>query len=301
MHDLLADLRSELGMAIRGFWLTRDGQANKQGAGDPLAKDRGQRGAVTAGKHFDGIVGLIFRLLITAGVSGATIYCRARPSDEVAVKKKKRSTSDPPLCTQTRLPGWFRAEKEWDLIVVVAECLIAAIECKSQVGSFSNNMNNRAEEAIGIATDVWAAFREGAFKPSTKPWLGFLMLLEEAPAAMSPVKTHQPHFAVFPEFLDTSYADRYEILLTRLIRERLYDHACLLLTSRKTGLRGEYREPSAELSFEKFVQSLLAKVIAVAATQPAVAIPALPVIEYTDEPSPDQLAPNEVAAPTDDS
>src|SRR5471030_2748197 len=84
------------------------------------------------------------------------------------------------------LSGWFaqsyRPEKKWDLIVISNKQLVCVMEFKSQVGpSFGNNFNNRTEEAIGSATDIWAAYREGAFKPSSRPWLGYLMLLEEAP------------------------------------------------------------------------------------------------------------------------
>jgi hypothetical protein len=160
------------------------------------------------------------------------------------------------------LPGWFRPEKKWDLLVVVNGRLIAAIEFKSQVGSFGNNYNNRTEEALGSATDIWAAYREGAFKPSSRPWLGYLMLLEEAPESVRPVRAQEPHFKVFPDFKDASYAKRYEILLTKLVRERLYDSACFLLSDRNTGPTGGYREPSDELNFENFINSLMAKAIA---------------------------------------
>ena len=140
--------------------------------------------------------------------------------------------------------------------------LIAAIEFKSQVGSFGNNYNNRTEEALGSATDIWAAYREGAFKPSSRPWLGYLMLLEEAPDSVRPVRAQEPHFKVFPEFRAASYAKRYEILLTKLVRERLYDSACFLLSDRNTGPTGGYREPSLELNFDKFITSLMARAIA---------------------------------------
>jgi len=163
----------------------------------------------------------------------------------------------------SEIPGWYRPTKEWDLLVVADGRLLAVIEFKSQVGSFGNNYINRTEEAIGSATDVLAAYREGAFKPSVRPWLGYLMLLEEAPGSLRPVRPSEPHFSVFPEFQQASYAKRYEILLTKLVRERLYDSACLLLSSAKSGARrGEYREPSAELSFANFVSSLMAKALA---------------------------------------
>jgi len=153
------------------------------------------------------------------------------------------------------------------LLVVVEGCLIAAIEFKSQVGSFGNNYNNRTEEAVGSATDVWAAYREGAFKPSTRPWLGYLMLLEDAPGSTRPVGAQEPHFKVFEEFRAASYAKRYEVLLTKLVRERLYDATCFLMSNSSDGAKGAYREPVPELSFSNFVSSLLAKAIALKKTQ----------------------------------
>ena len=39
----------------------------------------------------------------------------------------------------------------------------AAVELKSQIGSYGNNFNNRAEESIGSAVDLWTAFRENQF------------------------------------------------------------------------------------------------------------------------------------------
>jgi hypothetical protein len=59
------------------------------------------------------------------------------------------------------LPGFFRPTKLWDMLVIHEGKLIAAIELKSQVGpSFGNNFNNRTEEAIGNAHDLWTAYRE---------------------------------------------------------------------------------------------------------------------------------------------
>src|SRR5208337_2257809 len=99
------------------------------------------------------------------------------------------------------------------------------------------------------------------------PWLGYLMLLEEAPASLSAVRAREPHFKVFPEFKEASYAKRYEILLTKLVRERLYDSACFLMSNAKDGVRGMYREPAPELGFQNFIASLMAKAIAVAKSQ----------------------------------
>jgi hypothetical protein len=159
--------------------------------------------------------------------------------------------------------------KNWDLLIVAEGKVFAILEFKSHVGpSFGNNFNNRTEEALGNATDLWAAYEEGAFKPSDRPWLGYFMLLEDAKKARVPVRVKEPHFLVFPEFRNASYAQRYELLITRLVRKRLYDAGCLVMSPRDSGLNGEYSEPSAELSFRKFLIPLLAKAIAVAQTQP---------------------------------
>jgi hypothetical protein len=129
--------------------------------------------------------------------------------------------------------------------------------------SFGNNYNNRTEEALGSATDILAAYREGAFRLSAKPWLGYLMLLEDSPKSTRPIRSQEPHFEVFPEFKNASYSKRYEILLTKLVRERLYDAACFLMSDADGGRNGNYLEPAPELSFRSFVTSLLAKAIAV--------------------------------------
>ncbi len=234
--DLLRD-------AIKHFWNTRETQAEKQGVVSGN-KDAGARSAVTGGAQMNGFINLVRALLCENGLPKAHVYCEK----------------------YIELPGWYRPEKKWDLLVVADGKLLAAIEFKSQVGSFGNNYNNRTEEAIGSAADVWAAYREGAFKPSSRPWLGYLMLLEETPASMNPVRAREPHFKVFPEFRAASYAKRYELLLTKLVRERLYDAACFLMSNAKDGPNGAYSEPARELSFQNFVESLLAKAIAVART-----------------------------------
>lgn len=269
MSEFRAEMSKQLRKAIRHFWKVRLQQASKQGGEAATAKDRGERGAVTGGKQMDGFLQLVHKLLVEAGLTSATIFCRGNPHSAVGSKKRPKLVCDPdaPSCTQTELPGWFRAEKDWDLLVVHQRRLIAAIEFKSQVGpSFGNNFNNRTEEALGNATDLWAAYREGAFKPSDRPWLGYLMLLEETEGSTRPVRVSGGHFKVFPEFQNASYARRYEILLTKLVRERLYDAACFLMSTRYDGLRGGYREPNAELGFDVFIGSLLARAIATTKT-----------------------------------
>lgn len=227
--------------AVRHFWRTRDRQSKRR-IGSDEGRDRGARSAVTGGKQMDGFIRLVRDLLIEAKV----------PESCVSIGKR------------VELPGWFRAEKKWDLVIVHERELIAAIEFKSQIGpSFGNNFNNRTEEALGSATDIWAAYREGAFKPSARPFLGYLMLLEDSERSRSPVKVASPHFPVFPEFRDASYRGRYAILIEKLLRERLYDGACLILSGAASAATGEYIEPHPELTFAKLVTPLLARVASI--------------------------------------
>jgi len=242
----MATLEERVRAAVRSFWTTRSRQAVNQGKADGR-KDQGDRAAVTGGAHLDGFRDLLCSLL----VEEAKI-----PSSRVHVEKGA-----------IQLPGYFRPEKQWDVVVVVDEILLGAVEFKAQVGSFGNNCNNRAEEAVGNAHDYWTAFRDGAFRSSPRPWLGYMMLLEEAPGSTRPVRVSEPHFKVFDVFRNASYAQRYEILLTRLIRERMYDAACLLMSGREAGLEGRYREPVRELSFRNFAMSFVEKALAFTRTQ----------------------------------
>ena len=141
--------------------------------------------------------------------------------------------------------------------------LVAALEAKSQVGpSFGNNFNNRTEEAMGSALDLWTAFREQAFGSAVRPWIGYMFLLEECPRSTTPVAVKEPHFKVFPELHDSSYAKRYELFCQRLVLEGHYDGSAFLLSNPEKGLRGEYAEPAPDLRFQSFANSLVAHVAA---------------------------------------
>ncbi|MBL8483095.1 MAG: restriction endonuclease [Rhodocyclaceae bacterium] len=229
------DYSDGVAKAVRHFWKVRSQQHERQGAASGT-KDAGNRSAVTGGKHLDGFIGLLTRILCDAGLPDSTIYTGA-----------------------TTLPGYFRPTKNWDLVVVVDRVLLAGIEFKAHVGpSFGNNFNNRVEEALGNSADLLTAYREGKFKPAQRPWLGWLMLLEDTPKSRAPVRVDEPHFEVFTEFKKTSYAQRYAIFCERLVRERLYDGACLLLSDKTGGLKGRFTEPNPELGFTMFAASLTA-------------------------------------------
>lgn len=132
--------------------------------------------------------------------------------------------------------------------------LIAALELKSQVGpSFGNNFNNRTEEAIGTAHDLWTAYRENAFGDQPRPFVGWLMLVEDCPASHTVVRDASPHFPVFNEFENASYLKRYDILCRRLTLEQLYTAAALITSPRDAIHSGAYSELSEMTGIKNFV------------------------------------------------
>lgn len=231
------NLNTHVSRAVAHYWLTRKKQSRRQATSG--RSDQGARSAVTGGAQMDRLIKLITDLIVEAGVNKSDIFYNR----------------------YLELPGFFRPTKEWDLLVVKDNQLVLALEAKSQVGpSFGNNFNNRTEEAMGSALDLWTAYREGAYNKTIKPWLGYVFLLEDCPESRKPVRVQEPHFRVFSEFVNASYAKRYELFCRKLVRERHYNVAAFLLSDKTAGLKGRYAEPADDLTFEIFAKSLVAQV-----------------------------------------
>jgi len=115
---------------------------------------------------------------------------------------------------------------------------------------------------MGSALDLWTAFRESAFGAAVRPWIGYMFLLEDSPRSTTPVSVKEPHFNVFPEFRNSSYAKRYELFCRRLVLEKHYDGSAFLMSNPESGLRGGYYEPASDLTFQSFANSLVAHVAA---------------------------------------
>ena len=228
--------------AVRAFWMSRE--AAKQKQIDSGKADQGERAGVTAGKNMDGFLSLVLEIVRANGLAHAEIY-------------QKRA--------MLTLPGYFRPTKLWDLLVMFKGELITAIELKSQVGSFGNNFNNRTEEAIGTAHDLWTAFREDAFGKQPRPFVGWLMMVEAAPKSMCTVRDSSPHFPVLEEFKGASYLKRYDLLCQKLIQEQLYTAAALITSPRSAAETGEFSEMSVMTGLKTFVATLAGHVAAAAA------------------------------------
>jgi hypothetical protein len=230
----LSDYENKAHAAIQAFWQSRADATQKQKASGKV--DQGERTGVTGGKNMDGFADLVIDIVKANGLPHAQFHQRR---------------------AVLTLPGYFRPTKLWDLLVLNDGRLVAALEFKSHIGpSFGNNFNNRAEEAIGTAHDLWTAYREGAFGKQERPFVGWLMVVEDAPASRKAVKDQSPHFPVFKEFISASYQQRYETLCQRLELEQLYSAAAVITTPRSAVADGSYSELSAMTGLRSFVAAL---------------------------------------------
>ncbi len=240
----LANYKAKTKTAVKIFWQGRESAATKQTKSGKA--DQGERGAVTSGKNMDGFLTLVSDLVKRNGLKEAEIHLQ-----------KKVLT----------LPGFFRPTKLWDMLIMNDGDLVAALEFKSQVGpSFGNNFNNRAEEAIGSSHDFWTAYRENAFGDVRRPFLGWIILVEDTEKSRSPVRDATPHFPVFPEFNQSSYIERYHLLCKKLIQEQLYTAATVIASPRTAIKNGKYESFDDMTSLKTFVTTFAGHIAATAAS-----------------------------------
>ena len=204
------ELKKKIEKAAAFYWKTRRRQAMSQK--ERGVSDAGTRGQVTGGRHLNGFAKLVQEICIKAGFRKSEVsFDRAVP-----------------------IPGYYRPQKKWDVVVMRDGKLVAAIELKSQSGSFGNNFNNRTEEVLGVSRDFWLAYRERIFGVTEAPWLGYLFFLEDSPSSGHAVALAESPLQPLPLFQGTSYLQRYEILCERLMLERDYTATALLVSDKKT-------------------------------------------------------------------
>lgn len=133
------------------------------------------------------------------------------------------------------------------------EHALAIVEAKSQGSSLANNFDNRVEEAIGQAADVWKSHERGFLISGVRPWVGYLMIVEEtskttAPKHLRKDKAVPNEMMVNTAFDDMSYAKRYATAFQRLDQERMLDATCVAITSGEAA----YSYPNEWLSSHGF-------------------------------------------------
>lgn len=116
---LRLDIEKRFQIAVQSYWDARRKNKEKQVKSGKI--DAGTRGEVTGGTQMGALEVLVADVLCEAGLRRLDVRTR----------------------TALELPGYFRATKKWDLIVVSDGQLVMAMEFKSQAGkSIGNNVNN---------------------------------------------------------------------------------------------------------------------------------------------------------------
>lgn len=221
--------------AARAFWRTRlSAVENQRSRG---RQDQGNRAAVTGGKTMDS-----FREMLT----------------DLVRQNAPRGTEVHRDKSMVVLPGFFRPTKSWDLLLTHQGRLLAALELKSLCGpSFGNNANNRCEEALGSGFDFRKAQSEGLFGAGSSPFLGYFILVEDAPGSQSSVAAKSPHFPTDPAFAGASYQTRMRLMCERLVQHQIYSSAAVMAAPASLS-SGAWQDLSPPTSF----RSLLAKLAA---------------------------------------
>jgi hypothetical protein len=201
--------------AIEDFWFKRDSQTSQ-------LEDGGRAGgAARANGHMGGFTRLVAKTFSDAGLPQSCIRMG-----------------------QPYLPGYYRVRKQWDLVVVYKNTLVAAVEFKSQAGSVGKNINNRFEEALGTATDTRAAQDKNQTYGDVPPWLAYVLVLQETPETEKTDRSTRALFPTDPEFEGMSYNQRYQEMLRRFIGESVYQAGWFVTTKRTEGAV-TYLEPLA--------------------------------------------------------
>ncbi|WP_225074752.1 PaeR7I family type II restriction endonuclease [Streptomyces sp. CoT10] len=226
--------RQDFEDAIAAYWGAKQLQGEQSAI--RAAVGAGTAGTVRGGKHFDAIATLLAKFFLDAGY----------PAESIRVTKSQG----------LELPGYYRPQKQWDVVVVYENVLVAAFELKALGGpSYGNNFNNRVEEALGSAVDLRRAALADLF-PRERPWLGYFFIMEDGNKSRTAVKTAKGALPVDNVWHGASYQDRFGIFCRRLTEEQLYDAVCYVTSSAQDPTP---KEPVESLDWRHFAAAIRAR------------------------------------------
>src|SRR5688572_19309060 len=115
----LPDYTSLVEAAVASYWKVRGTQAEASKSLGVV--NTGIRAEVTGGRHLDELQALVVRVFVDGGIPAEMMEVRRRP-----------------------IPGYFRRDKSWDIVVTVSDRVVGIIELKSMAGDQpGKNYNNR--------------------------------------------------------------------------------------------------------------------------------------------------------------
>ncbi len=189
------------------------------------------------GGHFTPIAALLARFFLDAGYPPSSI-----------------GTGRPHVV----LPGVFRPTKQWDLVVIHKDVLVAAVELKGISGekSIGKNYNNRVEEALGNSLDVSRA-NDVALVGPEKPWLGYFFVMEDNAASGLRKQPMAGTLPADPVWRGLSHQERFSLTAQRLLNEKLYEAVCYVVSSAHDP---GPREPCAAADWQHFSAAIQGRI-----------------------------------------
>lgn len=197
-----------------------------------VASGRGQEGrrsAVTGGRHMDAVHQLVVDEIHATGATGLHIH------------KNKGAT----------LPGFYRATKSWDLVLVQDGVPVLAVEYKSMLGSEGKNLNNRADEIFGVAEDTRQAELKGLLPAQMRR--AYIFVMADNPDTSRAVGVSHTLGAADPIFAGASYVRRMAIMLRRMRETGLF-HMTWAVAVREEPF--SWSEPDPTVGWERFAADL---------------------------------------------
>ncbi|MEV8321488.1 PaeR7I family type II restriction endonuclease [Streptomyces sp. NPDC059900] len=211
-ESALAVSRQDFEDAVAAYWGVKDTQLEVSKIRNAVGA--GTAGSVRSGKHFDALAALLAKFFLDAGY----------PPADIRISGQGLS-----------LPGYYRPQKKWDVVVTHGTTLVAAFELKALGGGkeddgYSKNYNNRIEEALGSAVDLQRA-SQPPFYSGEKPWLGYFFIMEDTPGSRSAIRIDNGPFSVEDKWYGMSYQGRFAEYCRRLKAEEIYDEVCYITSS----------------------------------------------------------------------
>ena len=198
----------------------------------------GNRGVMIGGGAMNGFAYADQVVALSAGV----------PEDDIIIS---RSAQD----RRATLPGFFRPSKNFDFVIIQNQIPVVALEFKSINSSFGNNMNNRADEAIGQGTDLNAMY-DGNGISAGDFFSGYILCMADTEDSRRVTREITlPLINLNIEMNRLSYQGRGDAMCLRLEEECTWT-CTSFLSSDLLECNGDYTVHNPENSPTRFLHSL---------------------------------------------
>ncbi|MBO3744368.1 Shedu anti-phage system protein SduA domain-containing protein [Actinoplanes flavus] len=185
-------------------------------------------------------------------------------ADDLAAAGIQRSS----IVTEARIGiagGYGISGRPWDAVVVDDELPVVVTEIKVNLGIGGNNLRNRLDDIVALATNIARTF-DGPDRLPYRPCIAVVFVMEKS---RDTVARRRPRpvdlsFPGLPPEEPTSYLDFVGHTLSGLLSGGVIDAACYLAADSS---EMEVSEPFADLSFDNFAKRIVSYISRAAQTR----------------------------------